>query len=91
MISKYWPLGTKLRAKRDVNLKKSPISCTGISLQDGSQPPGDWKLRLKAGALYIVVRVETQPILLQRISQDTDAGKVHLVIEMEDAADWEPC
>lgn len=86
--SKYWPLGTWLRAKRRVVPTKQPLQISGVYTSEGKIPMGTITY-IETGSIYEVSNWG-QPLHLKRVPKPSDAGEIVLVIEMEDPNDWEP-
>lgn len=90
MTSKFWPVGTKLKARRNIVATKPPVKISGVVDKDGKPLPIDGRYNITAGAIFRVIG-DKQPLHLSRIPLSSDAGKVEFVVEMADPADWEPC
>jgi hypothetical protein len=86
MISKFWKLGQKLKANKRILCTKDIIACEGI--YDAQGKPIYGRISVEQGAIFEVKKED--PIHLSRVSKESDAGKVNLVIEMENHEDWEP-
>ena len=90
MASKFWPEGTKLRAKRRIIPHSPPLEVSGVYTSEGKVPMGTITY-IEAGSIYQVGKSSTSKPVLERIPKDTDAGSIRLVVWMEDPEDWEAC
>lgn len=82
-----WAKGVVLEAVRDIGVRKPPQVMEGIYREDGTPVRPEELKVIRKGSKFRVIE-DNPKVLLSRVPSEKDAGKVRLIWEVEDVADW---